>query len=166
MHIQQSWISVFCGHLLCSFLRNDGFEIVQSLRLQHDREQMKLETCIEMQIEILAGGEIRVKCKFKWSQILVRICTARYRSIQTKPWSPVELAPRDTQQFESLDLDLMTNIPHLSSSFICISMTIASLIFSGTGCINPPRLNIFCCWIDPIIKFRYFLLLICWYHPI
>ena len=48
---------------------------------------------VEMQIEILNGGEILVNCKIK---ITIWICTGRYRGIQIQSTSQFEFVPRDT----------------------------------------------------------------------
>jgi len=107
---------------------------VSFLILQPVPEKMRHEIFIEMQIEILNGGEILVNCKFKSNQnlnldlyheiqrnsnsikISSRICTARYQGI----W---------VYQFWLVDYNLPT-----IQDFVCISTSISSLIFSGTGC--------------------------------
>jgi len=57
---------------------------------------------VEMQIEILNGGEIVVNCKTK---ITISICTGRYREIQIQSKSQFEFVPRDTDESEFFDFD-------------------------------------------------------------
>jgi len=57
---------------------------------------------VEMQIEILNGGEILVNCKTK---ITICIGTGRYRGIQIQSKSQFEFVPRDTDEFEFFDFD-------------------------------------------------------------
>jgi len=64
--------------------------------------RMRLWMIVEMQIEILNGGEIVVNCK---SIITIWICTGRYRGIQIQSKSQYEFVPRDTDEFEFFDLD-------------------------------------------------------------
>jgi len=97
---------------------------------------MRLEMVNEMANEILNGGEILVNCKFNSNQnlnlnlyheiqrnsnpikISIRICTARYRGIWvSRFWLVDKISP-----------------PFRIA--ICISLTISSLIFAGTGGIS------------------------------
>jgi len=57
---------------------------------------------VQMQIEILNGGEILINCKTK---ITIGICTGRYRGIQIQSKYRFEFVPRDTDEFEFFDFD-------------------------------------------------------------
>jgi len=63
---------------------------------------MRLRMLVGILIEILNGGEIWVNYKPK---ITIWICTGRYRGIQIQSKSQFEFVPRDTEEFEFLDLD-------------------------------------------------------------
>jgi len=63
---------------------------------------MRLEMIVEMQIEILNGGEILVNIKTK---ITIWICTGRYGGIQIQSKSQFECVPRDTDEFEFFGFD-------------------------------------------------------------
>jgi len=93
--------------------------------------KMRLEMIVEMQIEILNGGEILVNCKTK---ITNWICTGRYRGIQIQSKSQFEFVPQDSDEFEFFDFNYLTNISPPFRISIGISTIIPSLIFHGTGC--------------------------------
>jgi len=61
---------------------------------------IRLEMLVEMQIEILNGGQILVNWEFKLKQNLnLRIWTARYRGIQIQYTFHLEFVLRDTEEF-------------------------------------------------------------------
>jgi len=64
--------------------------------------KMRLGMIVEMQIDILNGGEILVNYKTK---ITIWICTGRYRGIQIQSKSQFEFVPQDTDEFEFFDFD-------------------------------------------------------------
>ena len=64
--------------------------------------KMRLGMIVEMQIEILNGGEILVNWKTK---ITIWICTGRYRGIQIQSKSQFEFVPQDTDEFVFFDFD-------------------------------------------------------------
>ena len=76
----------------------------------------------------------KVAANSNQTKIWIWICTARYRGIQIRPKSQFELVPRDTEEFEFLDFDQLTQIFPPFRISICIPMSSSSLIFAGTGC--------------------------------
>jgi len=79
--------------------------------------------------------EISVNCKFKLNKISIWSCTARHFGIQIQSKSQFDFVPWDTEIFDFLDFDYK-NSPSFRIS-ICISFTLSSLLFHGTGCSKP-----------------------------
>jgi len=94
------------------------------------------------------SSQLRIQIKPKSRFEFVPRDTGEFKSNQNQ----FDFVPRDTEKFEFLDFDLLTKISPPFRLSVCISLTISSLMFSGTGCIllgSYVQRPYFCRKIDP-----------------